>query len=157
MSAVSALCLVHCSGTSGDKVTFLSGSTGYPANGVIGRNEIPLSDASLVFDDVTPSNARELRSEPVLGSTDANGNYSTSIEDTKVVILSAERLLADRFVQTSALIFTDGTIRVEPLNGVTTLAARSVKLAIEQRVIGTSDLTEPKIRQANQLAAEIAS
>lgn len=146
-----------CGGTSGDKVTFISGTASTPVSGIVGRTEIALGNASIVFDDFTPLPPATSRTNPLLGTTDANGAFAVSIEDTKLVVLSVDRVINNVFRRSQAVVVTDGTIIQKNLNAVSTLAAFALARGVEEELLSLSDITQLLILRAEQLAQVVAS
>lgn len=155
---VLSLLTLACSGTSGDKVTFISGRAQYPVAGVLGRDEVPLDSARLVFDDFTPLTQRQAsttRTNPFLGTTMPDGSFSVSIEDTRLVVLSAELLQNDRLLIAEAFVLTDGTQKSKNITGVTTLASAALRLALEEQRITLDTITEELILSFEQNALDV--
>ena len=144
LSLLCCLFLISCSGSSGDGVTFVNGRVTFPANGVIGTSEVPIANALLRFEDFSPPelSAQVEKTDPNLGLSDSNANFAVSIEDTKLIVLSARSNFGTQVIETGSFIVTDGRIQEKVLNANTALATIAIKKALQRGDITASEVDD---------------
>lgn len=158
LTLLSCACLVSCSGSSGDSVTFVNGRVTFPANGVIGTSEIPIANALLRFEDFSPpeESERVAKTDPNLGLSDSNANFAVSIEETTLIVLSARSNFGTQVFETGSFIVTDGRIQEKVLNANTALATMAIKKALQRGEITTSDIDDPLIASFERSAMSLS-